>query len=82
MGSDPALVRMGPGCTLSFRIHGPHQCQVYTTAPRSVKRVTSRGERISKDFCDTGEHSSTCSTVTFYQLTRTHMAASSHQAVY
>lgn len=37
MGSDPALVHMGPRCTWSFSVHGPHQRGVYTMAPHRVK---------------------------------------------
>lgn len=47
MGSGPALVRMGPRCTWSFCVHGPHQCEVYTMTPHCVKQCANRGEPLS-----------------------------------
>lgn len=49
MGSDPALVRMGPRCTWSFSVRGPHQCEVYTTAPLCVTQGANRGEPLGVD---------------------------------
>lgn len=49
MGSDPALVRMGPRCTWSFSVHGPHQFEVYTTAPLCVTQGANRGEPLGED---------------------------------
>lgn len=78
MGSDPALVRMGPGCTWSFSIHGPHQCEVSTVAPRRVKQCASRGEPLKQR---TSSNNNTCCGLSTRRDCR-HDRGSLHQAIY